>query len=198
MNLVIIGSGGHAGVVIDAWRASTCLPIRELLDETLETRCSRHGYPAGKELQMQYADDAFFIAVGDNRVRERISNAKRNWANVFHPRAIFGGILCSGVYLGCRAVIGPNAIVGDFSIVNTGAILEHDSVLGAYSHLCPGVITGGGVKIGNLTTVGMGAIIRDHVTIGNNCVIGMGSVVTKDIPDNSVAYGNPCRVIRTV
>ena len=36
------------------------------------------------------------------------------------------------------------------------------------------------------------------VTIGNNVVIGAGSVVTKDIPDNSIAVGNPCRVIRTI
>ena len=36
------------------------------------------------------------------------------------------------------------------------------------------------------------------ITIGDNCVIGGGSVVTKDIPDNSLAYGNPCRVIREI
>ena len=36
------------------------------------------------------------------------------------------------------------------------------------------------------------------VTIGNNVVIGAGSVVTKDIPDNSIAVGNPCRVLRTI
>jgi acetyltransferase-like isoleucine patch superfamily enzyme len=42
----------------------------------------------------------------------------------------------------------------------------------------------------------MGVNIINGVKIGNNTVIGAGSVVTKDIPDNVVAYGNPCRVIR--
>ncbi|WP_138495852.1 sugar O-acetyltransferase [Paenibacillus pinistramenti] len=46
--------------------------------------------------------------------------------------------------------------------------------------------------------IGAGSIICPGVTIGENCVIGAGSVVTKDIPANSVAVGNPCRVLRTI
>lgn len=54
------------------------------------------------------------------------------------------------------------------------------------------------VKIGNCVWVGAGAIILPGVTIGDNSVIGAGSVVTKDIPANVVAYGNPCRVARQI
>lgn len=46
--------------------------------------------------------------------------------------------------------------------------------------------------------LGGGVIVTPGVTIGENCVIGAGSVVTKDIPDNVVAVGNPCRVIRKI
>lgn len=53
------------------------------------------------------------------------------------------------------------------------------------------------VRIGNNVFVGAGSIILPGVTIGNNVIIGAGSVVTKDIPDNSVAAGNPCKVITT-
>lgn len=52
------------------------------------------------------------------------------------------------------------------------------------------------VTIGNHVWIGGGAIIMPGVTIGDNVVIGAGSVVTKDIPDNTIAYGNPCRVVR--
>ncbi|WP_041138249.1 sugar O-acetyltransferase [Beduini massiliensis] len=52
------------------------------------------------------------------------------------------------------------------------------------------------VIIGDHVWIGGGAIIMPGVTIGDNVVIGAGSVVTKDIPSNKVAYGNPCRVIR--
>lgn len=52
------------------------------------------------------------------------------------------------------------------------------------------------VTIGDNVWIGGGVIILPGVTIGNNVVIGAGSVVTKDIPDNVIAYGNPCRIIR--
>lgn len=51
------------------------------------------------------------------------------------------------------------------------------------------------VKIGSNVFVGAGSIILPGVTIGDRVVIGAGSVVTKDIPDNSVAVGNPAKVI---
>ena len=54
------------------------------------------------------------------------------------------------------------------------------------------------ITIGNNVWLGGGAIICPGVTIGDNSSIGAGSVVTKSIPDNSVAVGNPCRVIRQV
>ena len=52
------------------------------------------------------------------------------------------------------------------------------------------------VIIGDHVWIGGGAIIMPGVTIGDNVVVGAGSVVTKDIPSNKVAYGNPCRIIR--
>ena len=54
------------------------------------------------------------------------------------------------------------------------------------------------IKIGNGCWLGGGVIVLPGVTIGDGCVIGGGSVVTKDIPPNSLAVGNPCRVIRKI
>lgn len=54
------------------------------------------------------------------------------------------------------------------------------------------------VHIGNNVWIGTGAIVLPGVTIGDNTVIGAGSVVTKDIPANVVAVGNPCRVLREI
>lgn len=52
------------------------------------------------------------------------------------------------------------------------------------------------VAIGDNVWIGGGVIIMPGITIGNNVVIGAGSVVTKNIPDNTIAFGNPCRVMR--
>ena len=54
------------------------------------------------------------------------------------------------------------------------------------------------VRIENNVWIGAGAIILSGVTIGENSVIGAGSVVTKDIPANVVAVGNPCKVLRPI
>lgn len=57
---------------------------------------------------------------------------------------------------------------------------------------------GAKVKIGNNVWIGGNAVVNPGVTIGDNTVIGSGSVVTKDIPANVIAAGNPCRVIREI
>ena len=54
------------------------------------------------------------------------------------------------------------------------------------------------IAIGNNVWIGAGTIVLGGVTIGNNTVIGAGSVVTKDIPDNVIAVGVPCRVLREI
>lgn len=54
------------------------------------------------------------------------------------------------------------------------------------------------ITIGNNVWIGGGVIVNPNITIGDNVVIGSGSVVTKDIPSNSIACGNPCKVIREI
>ena len=54
------------------------------------------------------------------------------------------------------------------------------------------------ITIGENCWIGGGTIILPNVTIGDNCVIGAGSVVTKDIPPNTVALGNPCKVVKKI
>ena len=90
------------------------------------------------------------------------------------------------VHIGSHVLFGPRVCVFtpnhpiDAEIRNTG--LEY----------------GKSVHIGDNVWVGGNTVINPGVTIGNNVVIGSGSVVTKDIPDNVVAAGNPCRVIRPI
>lgn len=54
------------------------------------------------------------------------------------------------------------------------------------------------ITVGDDVWIGAGVSVLPGVSIGSNCVIGAGSVVTRDIPSNSIAVGNPCRVIKTI
>ena len=180
-NLIIIGTGGHAGVVIDALQMGSTKEHITTLEE-------------GDAIKNSHPNQNAFIAIGDNAARERISGHPFNFINVRHPLACIWKVSCIGTYFGANSVIGNNSKVGNFCIINTGAILEHDSVVGDFTHLAPGVVTGGRVRIGSRTTIGLGAIIRDGVTIGDNCVIGMASCVLRDISNDSIVYGNPATI----
>lgn len=73
-------------------------------------------------------------------------------------------------------------------------VLAHDTSTKAFS----GYTKLGNVKIGNRVFIGAGSIVLPNVCIGNNVVIGAGSVVAKDIPANSLAVGNPARVVSSL
>lgn len=181
--LILIGKGAHSDVVMDA----------VIKDNRHSIMCRlAEGDPDWRVI----GDNNHWahIAIGDNAARERLSKLPYKFVNIVHPLAEFSPQECVGSYFGAFSVIGPHAKVGNFCIINTAVVLEHDSVVADYTHLAPGVVTGGRVKIGSRTFVGLGTIIRDGITIGDNCTIGMGSVVLKNIPDNSTAYGNPCRL----
>ena len=90
------------------------------------------------------------------------------------------------VKIGANAQIAPNV-----SIYTAGHPVHPDSRNSGYEY-------GIGITIGDNVWIGGNACIMPGVTIGNNVVIGAGSVVTKDIPDNVIAAGNPCRIIRTI
>lgn len=90
------------------------------------------------------------------------------------------------IYFGDHVLIGPNV-----SIITAAHPIEPSLRKKALQF-------NRDVHVGNNVWIGAGAIIIPGVSIGDNSVIGAGSVVTKDIPANVVAVGNPCRVLREI
>ena len=101
-----------------------------------------------------------------------------------------------GVLINSKVSIAAHTTIGDFVSINRHVSIGHHTNIGKYCSINPGVNIAGNVTIGEGTTIGMGTNILHQVKIGKNSIIGAGSVVTKDIPDNVVAYGSPCRIIR--
>lgn len=90
------------------------------------------------------------------------------------------------IYVGDCTMFGPNVVVA-----TAGHPINPELRAKAYQYNMP-------VRIGKNCWIGAGALIMPGVTIGDNTVIGAGSVVTKDIPANVVAVGNPCKVLREI
>ncbi|AWK52732.1 galactoside O-acetyltransferase [Clostridium beijerinckii] len=90
------------------------------------------------------------------------------------------------VYIGENVMIAPNV-----TITPTGHPVDSDLRRPGTQFSIP-------VRIGNDVWIGSNAVILPGITIGDNSVIGAGSVVTHDIPENVVAVGNPCRVLRKI
>jgi acetyltransferase-like isoleucine patch superfamily enzyme len=82
--------------------------------------------------------------------------------------------------------ISNDVIIGEGTLVNTGAMIHHNVKIGDYCEISPKVCLTGNIVVGNKTFIGVGTNVVPNVKIGNNCIIGAGSVVTKDIPDNSL------------
>lgn len=93
---------------------------------------------------------------------------------------------------GAKVRIGDNAFIApNVGIYTAGHPLDADRRNKGLEYAYP-------VTIGNNVWIGAGVSILPGVTIGDNAVIGAGSVVTKDIPANTLAVGNPCKVIRDI
>ena len=210
LNIIVIGSSGHAKAVIDCIEKENKYEIIGLLDRFKQVGSSSFGYKIiGKEEDLQdlirmHKIEGGIIAIGDNFIRynvyDKISQdiPQFNFIKVVHPSAQIARnvLIGKGSVIMANTTISSNATVGSFCIINNNSSLDHDSNMLDYSSLAPGSTIGGNVKIGLFTAVSLGAKVIHGITIGEHTIIGAGATVIKDIPKYVVAYGNPAKVIR--
>lgn len=208
-SLLLLGGGGHCRSVLD------CILERETYERIGVVERERPA-PAGpsatyvgtdEDLPALYADgwtSAFITlgSVGDSRRRralyETVKSIGFELPAIISTTAIIGGNVEfeEGVFVGKRAVINIDTIVGTCAIINTAAILEHNCRVGAFAHISPGSILCGGVTIEADAHIGAGSVVRQQLNVGRGALIGAGSVVVCDMANDVIAYGNPCRVAR--
>lgn len=109
----------------------------------------------------------------------------------------------ASVKLGGGSVVCPlvclhtNVCVGHGCVIFSGTVIEHDCAVGNNVNIGPGVTLAGRVTVGDNVFLGAGATFKDGIAVGSNSVIGAGSLVLRDVPPNSIVYGNPARVVRS-
>jgi len=145
----------------------------------------------------------FCVAVGMPKARYALCNKFESLGgklkSVISPKAILGPFeikIGDGSIIMHEVVISSTVKIGKCTLMNVNTMVGHDSVVGDFCDISPGVIITGHSKIGNYVQIGSGAIILPGVKIGDNSFISAGSVISQDIPENSKVVGTiPSRVI---
>lgn len=202
--VVIVGSGGHAKVVIELVRARGnylvlgCTGLAEdgFVLSDVPILGTDNVLPALLARGVKNA----FVAIGNNRRRLRllaqVAEMGFELVNAVSPNAVVSpsATLGRGIAIMAGAVINASARIGDGAIINTNAGVDHDCSIGRGAHIGPGSTLAGNVEVGCEAFLGVGTCVIPGTRIGNRATIGAGSVVIRDIPDDATAMGVPARV----
>jgi UDP-perosamine 4-acetyltransferase len=202
LGLLIVGAGGHSKVIIELARATGIEPAG-LLDPA-PTGSHVLGVPilGGDNLASELFSAGYkaaFVALGRNDLRHRIGVRLRaigfRLPTLIHPSATVSvsATLGDGIAVMPQSVINAEARIGDFAIINTGAVVEHDCIVGQGTHVAPRAVLGGSVTLGEQVFFGIGAVARPLSRIGAYSTIGAGAVVVGEIARDVVAVGVPAR-----
>ncbi len=208
--VIIIGSGGHAKVVIEALRCSG-IPIlghtdAEIAKESLDL--AGVPYLGSDEALNGHDPNTILLAngigsTGDpaTRIRafKRLHDRGFQFTRIIHPSTVIAGDadLGEGVQIMAGAIIQPGCRIGINAIVNTGAHIDHDCDIGEHVHVAPGAVLCGEVTIGTRCHIGAGAVITQKISVGADCLIAAGTVVTTMVKKGTRVAGVPARNIGT-
>lgn len=183
--LYVIGNGGHARSLVSLLNNTTSqikhigvegeISDQEMLSEGHETDVSIvNGVGViGANLKRR------------NEIYSRYVDRGFTFQNTIAGTVIMSSELSAqGVQIFHRAYIGPDVLIGNNTVINTGTIVEHDSNIGDSSFIGPGAIICGGVTIGSNVFIGAGAIILPDLNIPANTVIPAGTRFPILMPKN--------------
>jgi sugar O-acyltransferase (sialic acid O-acetyltransferase NeuD family) len=202
--IVLLGYSGHGLVVAEAAKTSH-----------MNLQCYTEKFPMEQNpFHLDYlgfeADDSFsswdepydyILGIGNNTIRKHVAelilSKNKKLLNVIHTSANISEAITigQGNFISKNVVVNVLATIGDYCILNTGCIVEHECHISNGVHVAPGAILLGNVTVGAQSFIGAKAVVKENITIGRNVIIGAGSVVLNDVPDDSKIVGNPGRAI---
>jgi len=208
--VIIVGSSGHAKVIIDIFQCSGDHEMIGIVDKNRKIGERFFNLPViGHDEQVsalaaEYKGCLFFVAIGDNLLRAHVKEQllvyfpEIKFATAIHPSAQVAqtAVLGEGTAVMAGAVINPDARIGKHCIINTRASLDHECVMYDYSSIAPGATTGGNVTLGKYSAIGIGATIIQGISIGDHSIIGAASLLTRNCRNNEVMYGVPAKLVR--
>jgi UDP-perosamine 4-acetyltransferase len=206
---VIVGGGGHAAGVVEILRLCSVPVLGFVSLEPTDVLFDLPRLGNDQVLESLYRTSRFVWTIGvggapGSSSRKRLFRAIAELGiepiPVIHPSAVISpsAQLGRGGQCFARVVVHARAVIGENVILNTGAIVEHDTRVGAHAHIAPGAVLCGEVRIGEGAFVGAGAVVIQGVSVGEGATVGAGAVVVGDVDPGEVVVGNPARPLRRI
>lgn len=170
--IIIIGAGAHAKVVLEAIQMQGIYTVKGCCVDNIAVgeKVLNGILVMGDTMLTSVKGDEsvyFIVAIGDNTAREKIfKNACKKFkpASVIHPKSSVSSsaMIGEGSVILSNACINTSTSVGENSIINIGAVIDHDSNIGANTHISVGTIVGNNVTIDANEITAMGQIINSY------------------------------------
>ena len=194
--LIIIGKGGQGRVIHDI---AVKLGYKNIffLDDKPSDDENHIGKVSDAELYIK--DSEFIVGIGDSAIRKKIfhfiDNLGAKIISLIHPSAVIGEnvTIGRGVAIMAGAVVNCGSEIHDGAIINTCASVDHDCVVGKFSHVSVGAHLAGTVLLGEEVYIWSGAIISNNINISDGVIVGAGAVVIRHINKKGVYVGVPAR-----
>ncbi|MEZ5543316.1 MAG: acetyltransferase [Pseudomonadota bacterium] len=205
-DIVVVGGGGHARVVISLIRKLAGYRLLGFTDTAPRPDILSVPYLGDdgvlESLLREHATCCAALGLGntgisDLRVKKATALVEMGFelpvlvspAALVNEDVRFG----AGTVVCDAAVVVTGARIGMACILNTGCTVDHDCHVGDGAHLAPGVVLCGDVQVGELAMIGAGAVLKQGVRVAARCLVGAGATVTDDLPEAGVYIGTPAR-----
>lgn len=194
--IILLGAGGHAGVLADLILLKGWTIEGFVAPENISIKgFSDIPYLGNDEilLEKRFLREVYLInGIGavspeGNQVRFRLYAKYKSWGYDFltliHPSAIVAKTvqIGEGVQIMAGVIIQPNVVICANTIINTRSSIDHDCQVGHSVHVAPGVTLSGNVMVGDYTLLGVGSTVIQGISIGEQAMVCAGSIVVNNI-----------------
>ncbi|EGR5587385.1 acetyltransferase [Vibrio cholerae] len=192
--LVLIGGGGHASVLADILLGQGRDIVAVISPDALSSRAVFAGleHLTQDEEVKRFSPESVHLVNGigmlprsmlRQRVNQQFLELGYQFETVIASDAHVSrfATIHSGAQILSGARVQTGAVIGEHTIVNSGALVEHDCQIGAYNHIAPRATLCGGISSEELVFIGAGAVICHGVSLGRKCIVGAGVTIRSDV-----------------
>ncbi|EAW7551533.1 UDP-N-acetylbacillosamine N-acetyltransferase [Campylobacter coli] len=155
----------------------------------------------GKKFESSFPKYDVFIAIGNNEIRKKlfnqISDSGFKIVNLIHKSAIISQSVDiaedAGILIMPYVVVNARAKIEKGVILNTSSVIEHECIVGEFSHISVGAKCAGNVKIGKNCFLGINSCVLPNLSLADDSILGGGATLVKSQSEKGVFVGVPAK-----